>query len=159
MVCSSYDSFDRAHSAHAEYVVSNLIASFRQLRHLQVNIGPRWDPEAVSDLLAKPFEEILSITFRFNLYLRMKNYLSFLKGQYFDIVLTRLAQWPANDKFTRFSFIQDLPPDLPNNSDASTEEGQAERATKFAQPLVLFKTYSIGRQSAVSSVHISGLAC
>ncbi|EIW86921.1 hypothetical protein CONPUDRAFT_134261 [Coniophora puteana RWD-64-598 SS2] len=107
-------------------VVINLIKLLPSIITLRVHIGLTFGPEHVQELVQKPLPDLKCLVLRFRPYVQRATYYQFLKGAYYDPVLTVLAAWPTSS-LARLSIVQD-----PLDAEISKQQ-------RFAQPLVFFR--------------------
>ncbi|KAG9052667.1 hypothetical protein FS842_009437, partial [Serendipita sp. 407] len=104
-------------------ILADLLGILSNIEELSLNIGTTFAPEHFDDIfsIARPSLKSLSIIFR--PYVQKATYYQFLKGSYFDNLLTHVASWPSDSQLQRLSIVQTSLPEM---------------SSHFAQPIVFF---------------------
>ncbi|KZT44297.1 hypothetical protein SISSUDRAFT_1115617 [Sistotremastrum suecicum HHB10207 ss-3] len=109
-----------------------LLEELPDLTALRLNIGSTFTPEHLQDILRIPRPDLSMLSLRFRPYVDKVTHLPFLKGLYFDSVLTLLSLWPSS-RLHHLSLVQD-PEELGVHPMLSA---------RFAQPIVFFALQNI----------------
>ncbi|KAG8741360.1 hypothetical protein FRC12_015699 [Ceratobasidium sp. 428] len=107
-------------------LVVNLLALLPNVPDLRLSIGTTYGPEHLQDIFANPRLELRRLQLRFRPYVNQATYLPFLKGAYFDSIITELTKWPATEHkhLETLSIVQDTI--------------SYKTHIKFAQPMAFF---------------------
>ncbi|CCA69983.1 hypothetical protein PIIN_03923 [Serendipita indica DSM 11827] len=117
------------HSLHSEswtveaQILANVLELVPNLGHLSIHVGATFAPEHVDDIFQRPRPALRTLNIVFKPYVQEATYYQFLRGAYFDSLLTHIASWPAESQLCSLSIIQTMPP-------------QIDAPQRFAQPIV-----------------------
>ncbi|PVG01872.1 hypothetical protein CPB86DRAFT_823443 [Serendipita vermifera] len=106
-------------------ILADLLNLLQGLRKMNLHIGTTFAPEHLDDVFQHPRSDLLSLNLVFKPYVQKATYYQFLKGAYFDSLLSHISSWSTESKLRHLSIVQTLPP-------------SPTIFHSFAQPIVFF---------------------